>query len=154
MPEKSAGLLVYRLRQKDTEIFLVHPGGPFWQNRDQHAWSIPKGLIGADKNQLATAYREFTEETGLDPPRGRPTEMKPCRQDGGKIIYVWAVEGNPSTEHISSNNFKLEWPPNSGEVQRFPEIDKAEWFTLSAARKKLHKYLLPVVDELEEMSSE
>ena len=137
MPGKrSAGLLLYRRRPAACEVFLVHPGGPFWQSRDLGAWSIPKGEVRPDEEPLHTARREFVEETGAAI-SGDFLSLKPIRQPGGKIIHVWAVEGDCHPAAIRSNTFGTEWPPHSGHVREFPEVDRATWFTIDDARGRI-----------------
>lgn len=136
MPRTSAGLIVYRRRAGLVEVLLVHPGGPFWRNRDVGAWSIPKGEHGADEAPEAAALREFSEELGIPPPAGRRIFLGEAVQAGGKRVVAFAVEGDLDVSVIASNNFELEWPPRSGRRQLFPEVDRAEWFPLAVARQK------------------
>jgi predicted NUDIX family NTP pyrophosphohydrolase len=136
MARKSAGLLVYRHRAKRLEVLLVHPGGPFWQNRDTGAWSIPKGEFSDDEDALAAARREFQEETGLVA-SGEFVPLSPIRQRGGKTVYAWLVECELNLSQVKSNTFSMEWPPRSGKLQEFAEIDRAEWFTLDRAMEKI-----------------
>ena len=132
----SAGVLVYRRTAGVLEVFLVHPGGPFWAKRDRGAWSIPKGEVGEGEDMLQTAKREFREETGL-PIDGDFIALTPLRQSGGKVVHAWAVQGEIDASRVKSNTFSLEWPPKSGARQQFPEIDKAEWFAIPEARERL-----------------
>ena len=134
--KNSAGILLYRLGRSTLEVFLVHPGGPFWRNKDAGAWSIPKGEFDEDENPLKAAKREFQEETGCSV-EGEFIELAPLQQPGGKVVYAWAVEGECQAESIKSNTFSLEWPPRSGKRQEFPEVDKARWFTLEVAKQKV-----------------
>jgi len=150
--KQSAGLLMYRRRDGRMEVFLVHPGGPFWAKKDAAAWSIPKGEFAADEDPLAAAQREFAEETGLTP-SGPFTALTPIKQTGGKIVQAWAVEGDCDPAAVRSNTFTMEWPPRSGRRQEFPEVDRAEWFTLDVARNKIHKGQVPLLDELERLLS-
>lgn len=145
MPDKSAGVLLFRRREDDIEIFLVHPGGPFWAKKDDGAWSIPKGLCDDDEDPLAAAKREFTEEVGpsID---GEFTALGEFKLPSGKRLSVWAVEGDLDAASITSNLFELEWPPRSGKQAQFPEVDRAGWFTPDAARVKLTKGQLQVLD--------
>jgi predicted NUDIX family NTP pyrophosphohydrolase len=145
MPKHSAGLLLYR-RRVEVEVFLVHPGGPFWAGKDVHAWSIPKGEFAGDEDPLQAAKREFAEETGLTV-EGMPLALSPLKQPGGKVVYAWAVEGDCDPATIVSNSFALEWPPRSGRMQEFPEVDRAAWFPLAVARQKIHKGQVPLLDE-------
>jgi predicted NUDIX family NTP pyrophosphohydrolase len=147
MPKISAGLLPYRWRDGRLEVFLVHPGGPFWAKKDEHAWSIPKGEAGPGEDLLAAARREFTEETGLTcaaPALG----LTPIRQKGGKVVHAWAVEADLDPGQVRSNRFELEWPPRSGRTQSFPEVDRAAWIDLAEARRKVHKGQVELLDEL------
>jgi predicted NUDIX family NTP pyrophosphohydrolase len=136
MPKRSAGLLLYRWREAELEVFLVHPGGPFWAKKDGGAWSIPKGEYLGTEDPLAAARREFTEETGFTP-EGDPTPLGEVRQSGGKLVTAWAVEGDCDPAAIVSNEFPMEWPPRSGKMKNFPEVDRAAWFPLSVAETKL-----------------
>jgi predicted NUDIX family NTP pyrophosphohydrolase len=148
VPKESAGLLLFRRGADGPEIFLVHPGGPFWARKDEHAWSIPKGELDGGEDPLTAARREFAEETGLSVD-GDFSALPPCRQSGGKIVHAFAVEADADPAAVKSNLFELEWPPRSGRTQEFPEIDRAAWFPLAAARQKIHKGQLPLLDELE-----
>jgi predicted NUDIX family NTP pyrophosphohydrolase len=132
----SAGILLYRLSDDGPEVFLVHPGGPFWAKKDEGAWSVPKGLFEAGEDPLDAAKREFREETGFDI-TGNFIELTPLRQPSGKVVYAWAVEGNIDATSIKSNMFSMEWPPKSGKEQEFPEVDKGGWFNIAQAREKL-----------------
>jgi len=129
------------------EVFLVHPGGPFWANKDLHAWSVAKGEAEADEELLQAAYREFAEETGLTLD-GTPTALGPARQASGKVVHVWAIEADIDASRIRSNTFSLEWPPGSREVREFPEVDRAAWFSLTEARRKIHKGQVALLDDL------
>jgi len=146
---KSAGLLLYR-RPPDAglEVLIAHPGGPFWARRDEGAWSVPKGEYGDGDDPLAAAYREFREETGLDPPRAEPLALGELRQPGGKRVTVWALEGDLDVTHAVSNTFELEWPRGSGSVREFPEVDRVEWVGVDLARTKLLKGQVPFLDRL------
>ncbi|MGZ3648988.1 MAG: NUDIX domain-containing protein [Syntrophales bacterium] len=152
MEKKSAGLLLYRRRHGALEVFLVHPGGPLWINRDMGSWSIPKGEFGPDEDALAAAGREFEEETGFKV-EGRFTELKPVRQRNNKLVYAWAVEGDFDAAAARSNTFPLEWPPHSGITREFPEIDRAAWFSMSTAREKIFNGQIGLLDELEKILS-
>ena len=136
--KQSAGLLLYRRGEDEIEVLLGHPGGPFWRNKDMGAWSIPKGLIAPDEVPLAAAKREFFEETGHRP-QGRSLALGDAKQPGGKIVHVWALEGNWNPERLKSNVFEMEWPPRSGRRQHFPELDRAAWFTVAEARERILK---------------
>lgn len=144
--KRTAGILVYRRAAGGIEVFLVHPGGPFWMNKDIHGWSIPKGEF-TDEPAEEAARREFLEETG-QVVEGELTPLPPIRASG-KEIHAFVLESDaPDPERIVSNTFELEWPPKSGRRQRFPEVDRAEWFPLAEARTRLHKGQLPLLDAL------
>jgi predicted NUDIX family NTP pyrophosphohydrolase len=138
MAKRSAGILLYRRSSGGIEVLLVHPGGPFWAKKDEGAWSIPKGLYEAGEDALAAAKREFEEETGFRP-EGDFTAVGAFRQSSGKVIEVWAVEGDFDPNQLKSNMFAMEWPPRSGRVQHFPEADRAGWFPPDVAERKLLK---------------
>jgi len=138
MPKRSAGVLLFRRIGREIEVLLAHPGGPFWKNKDDGAWSIPKGEYGDEEDPLAAAKREFAEETGLTP-SGDFVPLGEVRQPGGKFVSAWAVEGDFDTANLRSNTFSMPWPPGSGKLQEFPEIDRAEWFALDIARRKILK---------------
>ncbi|HVJ86436.1 MAG TPA: NUDIX domain-containing protein [Caulifigura sp.] len=133
----SAGLLMYRRREDQVEVLLVHPGGPFFKNKDDGAWTIPKGEPTENENLLDAAIREFSEETGLVP---QPPFhlLEPIRQKGGKVVHAWAFEGDCDPAVIQSNTFTIEWPPRSGRVATYPEIDRAAFFDLPTARRKIN----------------
>ena len=150
MIRTSAGLLVYRSRSGVIEVLLVHPGGPFWAKRDDGAWSVPKGEHGPMDAPLEVAEREFNEELGVGPPPGEKIALGEIRQAGGKRVVVYAVEGDFDTDVAISNSFEMEWPPRSGNRASFPEIDRAEWFSLDAARSKLLAAQVPFLDRLAE----
>jgi predicted NUDIX family NTP pyrophosphohydrolase len=137
MPERSAGILLYRRGPGGLEVLLVHPGGPFFARRDAGAWSIPKGLYEFNEEPLACARREFSEELGSPCPDGPALELGEVRQRNGKRVTAFAVEGDLDAGAISSNAFEIEWPPRSGRRQSFPEVDRAGWFTVEQARAKL-----------------
>lgn len=150
MAKTSAGILMYRRRASGLEVLIVHPGGPFWKNKDAAAWSIPKGEFLPGENPLEVARREFKEELGRAA-SGKFTELRPVFQAGGKIVYAWAVEGDLDPGKIKSNEFDLEWPPRSGRYIKVPEVDRAEWVDLTTARQKLIVAQTGFVDQLEEM---
>lgn len=150
MPKTSAGLLMYRRRPGGVEVFLVHPGGPFWAKKDDGAWSIPKGEYGDGDDALAAARREFEEETGIVP-TGDVAELGSVRQAGGKVVTAWAIEGDCDPSAIRSNTFTLEWPPKSGRQREFPEVDRAEWFDLETAAVKILKGQLDFLRTLAEL---
>ena len=147
MPKKSAGILLYRFTNKPLEVFLVHPGGPFWAKKDDGVWSIPKGEF-EEEEPLAAAKREFKEETGIEV-SGNFIQLGPIKQKTGKIVYAWAVEGHIEPGKIKSNSFEIEWPPKSGKMKNFPEIDKAAWFNLTEARTKINIGQIALIKELE-----
>ena len=147
MPRRSAGLLMYRRSAGTLEVLLVHPGGPFWMKKDAGAWSIPKGEYEAGEEALAAAAREFQEETGLVA-RGPYTPLTPIRQQGGKVVEAWAFEGDCDAESLKSTTFSLEWPRGSGRRQEFPEVDRAGWFGLDEARRKILPAQAALLDEL------
>lgn len=132
----SAGILLYRKRDGEIEVFLVHPGGPFWAKKDDGAWSIPKGEYAEGEDPLAVARREFHEETGAEV-SGNCSALTPLKQPSGKVIAAWAAEGEVDPASLRSNTFSMEWPPKSGKLQEFPEVDRALWCDLATARKKL-----------------
>jgi predicted NUDIX family NTP pyrophosphohydrolase len=148
MPKRSAGLLVYRLRDGVVEVLIGHPGGPFWARKDDGAWSIPKGEYAEDEDPWAAAQREFSEEIGLAPPDGPRIDMAPLRQPGGKVVTAFAVRGDLDVSDSVSNTFELEWPEGSGTVRQYPEIDRVGWFSVTQARTKLLKGQLPLLDLL------
>jgi predicted NUDIX family NTP pyrophosphohydrolase len=150
MPKASAGLLMFRRCGDELEVFLVHPGGPFWTRRDQGAWSIPKGEFAPGEDPLAAARREFEEETGIWP-EGEFIPLSPRRQASGKVVHAWAFEGDCDPTAIVSNTFAMEWPPRSGRRQQFPEVDRAAWFPLGEAKQKLLAGQAGLVEELAEL---
>lgn len=150
MPQLSAGLLMYRVRQGKPQALLVHPGGPFWRNKDEGAWTIPKGIVAAGEELLDAARREFLEETGFAP-AGRLIALSPVKQKAGKVVHAWAVEGDIDAAAIKSNTFMMEWPPRSGKQAEFPEVDRAEWFDLETAKKKMNPAQAAFVVELEQV---
>lgn len=137
MPRRSAGLLVFRRRAGTLEVLLVHPGGPYWSSKDDGAWSVPKGEHGEGDDPTACARREFEEELGHPPPAGDLIDLGEVRQAGGKVVRCLAVEGDLEVSSIRSNTFEMEWPPRSGRRQEFPEVDRADWFDVGEARRKL-----------------
>ncbi len=149
----SAGLLLYRRRGGILQVFLVHPGGPFWKKKDLGAWSIPKGEPDAGEELLRTAQREFEEETGCLP-SGDYISLSPVKQAGGKVVRAWALEGDCDPGSVRSNLFTTEWPPHSGRQQEFPEVDRAAWFDMEDAKKKINKGQAPLIDELVHMLDE
>ena len=146
MPQRSAGLLIYRRTAGVLEFLLVHPGGPFWARKDEAAWSIPKGLVGENEDELAAARREAEEELGV----AIDGDFQPVgsyKQPGGKIVIAWSVEADVDTEAVRSNMFTMEWPPKSGTMKEFPEVDKADWFSLPEAGFKIHKGQRAILDD-------
>jgi predicted NUDIX family NTP pyrophosphohydrolase len=148
MPQTSAGLLMYRWSDGVLEVFLVHPGGPFWAKKDEGAWSIPKGLVGEDEDKLEAAKREFAEETSFLP-SGPWIDLGEIRQKSGKNVYGWAFEGNCNSARVKSNTFTLEWPPKSGQMKQFPEIDKGAFFSLPDALRKINQNQAEFLKRLE-----
>lgn len=144
----SAGILLYRRQKGDVNVFLVHPGGPFWAKKDEGAWSIPKGEYEVGEDPLAVAKREFQEETGFEI-SGLFRPLTALKQPSGKIISAWAVEGDIDPTTLTSNTFTLEWPPKSGKIREFPEVDRGDWFDLPTARMKLLAGQRAFVDQLE-----
>jgi len=149
--KRSAGLLLYRRPAGGLEVLLVHPGGPFWQKKDLGAWSIPKGELADGEDALAAARREFREETGQDI-AGPFTPLTPVKQPGGKSVHAWAVEGDFEPRALTSNTFLLEWPPRSGHHQEFPEVDRAAWFDLAEAKRRINRGQAPLLEELEQLA--
>jgi predicted NUDIX family NTP pyrophosphohydrolase len=144
----SAGILLYRRGASGPEVLLGHMGGPFWAKKDDGAWSLPKGEHGPDEEPLAVARREFEEELGSPVPAADLVPLGECRVTSGKVLSVWAAEGDLDAGSAVSNTFELEWPPRSGRVQEFPEIDRAAWFPVDEARAKLVKGQVPFLDRL------
>lgn len=147
MPKTSVGILAYRIREGALQVFLVHPGGPFWTRKDHGAWSIPKGEPGESEDPLAAAKRELREETGFEV-AGEPVALTPRKQPGGKVVHAWAVEADFDASRLVSNTFLLEWPKGSGRQREFPEVDRAEWFDLAEARRRLLSGQVGFLDEL------
>jgi predicted NUDIX family NTP pyrophosphohydrolase len=146
---RSAGLLLYRDGPDGREVLLVHPGGPFWTRRDRGAWSIPKGACGPDEEPLAAAKREFEEELGTAPPVGDMLDLGEITQRGGKRVLAWGLLGDLDVSTATSNTFAVEWPPRSGQLRQFPEVDRAEWFSVEAAREKINPAQAELIDRLE-----
>ena len=147
----SAGILAYR-RRRELEVLLAHPGGPFWAKKDAGAWTIPKGLIEPGDDPIGAARREFKEETGLVA-KGEMIELTAVRQKSGKLVHAFALDADFDLDGFASNIFEIEWPPKSGRLQIFPEIDRIAYFTLPAAKVKIHAYQLPLLSELEKRTS-
>lgn len=147
MPKKSAGILVYRKAGRSFEVLLVHPGGPYWANKDAGAWSIPKGEFDDNEDALSAAKREFEEETGIKI-SGVFIELTPVKLKSSKTVFAWAVEGDVDPLKIISNEFEMEWPPRSGKMRSFPEIDKAAWFSLVDAEIKINSQQIKMLEEM------
>lgn len=147
MGKKSAGILAYQIVRNRVEVFLVHPGGPFWRRKEIGAWSIPKGEY-TNEEPLAAARREFLEETGAEV-EGTFVELAPVRYKDGKAVAAWAVEAALDPAAIRSNSFEMEWPPGSGRMQAFEEVDRADWFPVNEALVKIHAPLRPLIEELQ-----
>ncbi len=150
MPRLSAGLLMYRFKDGVLQVLLAHPGGPYFANKDDGAWSIPKGEPDADEDLLVTAQREFEEETGVKSV-GPFVPLEAIKQKGGKVVHAWAFEGDCDAAATKSNTFTMEWPPKSGKQQEFPEIDRAEWFNLATAKTKIKVGQEGVIEELDRL---
>jgi predicted NUDIX family NTP pyrophosphohydrolase len=153
MSKKSAGLIMYRLRNGGIEVLLVHPGGPFWAGRDEGSWSIPKGEFRDDEEPLDAARREFREEIGFEA-AGPLIELKPVKQKGGKTVMAWACRGDLDPALFKSNTFTVEWPPRSGKIAVFPEVDAVQWFPLKVARTKIIQAQEGLLDELASLLKE
>jgi predicted NUDIX family NTP pyrophosphohydrolase len=148
VPKRSAGLLLYRDPGGGIEVLLVHLGGPLWARRDEGAWTVPKGEHSDAEDPAAAAEREFAEELGSPPPAGDRRDLGEVRQSGGKWTRLWALRGDFDVSTVKSNNFEMEWPPRSGRLRSFPEVDRARWFALPEARTKLLSSLTPFLDRL------
>jgi predicted NUDIX family NTP pyrophosphohydrolase len=148
MPKRSAGLLLYRINDGAVEVLIGHPGGPFWAKKDDGAWSIPKGEYADGEDPWLAARREFEEELGKRPPDGPRIDLPPLRQPSGKVITAFAVRGDLDLDGTVSNTFTVEWPKGSGNVREYPEIDRADWFSVGEARSKLLKGQRPLLDQL------
>jgi predicted NUDIX family NTP pyrophosphohydrolase len=145
--KQSAGIILYRFREEELEIFLVHPGGPFWQNKDEGSWSIPKGEFQDHEDPLDAARREFEEETGSKL-SGDFIELNSIKQKGRKIVYAWALQGNIDADNIISNTFSIQWPPKSNKLVTYPEIDRAAWFTANIACTKINSSQINLIKDL------
>jgi predicted NUDIX family NTP pyrophosphohydrolase len=147
MAKRSAGLIMYRWRESQLEVFLVHPGGPFWANKDKGAWSVPKGEYADGDEPFEAAKREFFEETGFAA-YGQFLELGTVKQSGGKVVTAWAFESDCDPADLVSNRFQLEWPPRSGRLVEFPEVDRGDWFSIPAAREHALRSQEPLLDLL------
>lgn len=147
MARQSAGLLLFRDTPVSLEVLLVHPGGPYWSKKDEGAWTIPKGEFTGGEQPLDAAIREFEEETGHRP-HGEFLPLEPVRQPGGKLVFAWALRAEFDPASLQSNTFEMEWPPGSGRKRQFPEVDRAGWFGMAVARKKILKGQAPLLDQL------
>ncbi len=147
-PPPSAGILLYRRRPDGPELLLTHPGGPFWRNKDEGAWMIPKGMVEPGEDEAAAALREFEEELGSRP-SGTPEPLCRIRQKGGKWVQAFLLEGDFDPDTLVSNSFPVEWPPKSGRILSFPEVDRAGWFTVAEARVKILPSQEPIIDAFE-----
>jgi predicted NUDIX family NTP pyrophosphohydrolase len=148
---RSAGIVLHRRRGDELEVLLVHPGGPVWARRDAGVWSTPKGEYADDEDPLAAARREFAEELGTPAPDGEVLELGEIRQKAGKRVRAWALAGDLDAEQIQSNTFPMQWPPRSGRIQEFPEVDRAQWFRLDEAREKLNLAQAEFLERLSDM---
>ncbi len=150
---RSSGIVLHRRRGNALEVLLVHPGGPFWARRDQGAWSIPKGEFDGEEDPLVAARREFEEELGSPLPPGDALDLGEIRQKSGKRVRAWAIAGDLDASRIRSNTCEIEWPPRSGQRLEIPEIDRAEWFGLDQARKKINPAQVELLDRLAGLES-
>ncbi|HEY6398341.1 MAG TPA: NUDIX domain-containing protein [Solirubrobacteraceae bacterium] len=148
MAARSAGILLFRERDGEPEVLLVHPGGPMWARRDEGAWSIPKGEFRPDEDPLLAARREFAEELGSPPPEGAASELGEIRQKSGKRVRAWALGGDLDASAITSNTCQVQWPPRSGRLIEVPEVDRAEWFSLRDARERINPAQVPLLERL------
>ncbi|HEV2382852.1 MAG TPA: NUDIX domain-containing protein [Terriglobia bacterium] len=153
MAKVSAGLLLFRYRDGRLQVFLVHPGGPFWARKDEGAWSIPKGEVGDGEDPLAAAKREFEEETGIQP-SGDFVPLAAIRQKAGKVVQAWAFAGDCDPRQTRSNSFTMEWPARSGKQKEFPEVDRAEFFEIEEAKRKINPAQAALLAELQQKLSE
>jgi len=150
MAKVSSGLLMYRIRNGKPQVLLAHPGGPIFRNKDAGAWTIPKGELAEGEDRLAAAQREFAEEIGV-PAAGPFVPLQPVTQKSGKVVHAWAVQGDLDVRSVKSNTFSIEWPPKSGKISRFPEVDRAEFFDLDTAKLKINPAQVAFLDELEKL---
>jgi predicted NUDIX family NTP pyrophosphohydrolase len=152
MPKQSAGILLYRRSPQGLEVLLVHPGGPLWAKKDDGAWSIPKGEFEEPETPLDAALREFREELGAPPPAGEPESLGTVRQPSGKVVHAWALEGDFDPRALHSNTFSLEWPPRSGRHIEVPEVDRAAWYSMSQASRKILPGQAPLLAALDRLT--
>ncbi len=150
MPKMSAGILLFRFKNMHPEILLFHPGGPYWAKKDAGVWSIPKGELNENEEPIQAAERELREETGIEI-KGRLMKLTPIKQKNNKIVFAWALEQDFNPLDLKSNLFEMEWPPNSGDKKKFPEMDKGLWYTIEEAKVKILPAQLPFIEELEKM---
>jgi predicted NUDIX family NTP pyrophosphohydrolase len=151
MPQqRSAGILLYRRTRRGIEVLLGHPGGPYWARKDEGAWMVPKGALEPGEQPLEAALREFAEEVGPVPP-GDPVPLRTVRQNGGKLVQVFALEGDFDPTTLASNAFELEWPPRSGRMRSFPEMDRVEWMGMAEARARILLSQQPLLDALDDL---
>ena len=148
MKKQAAGILVYRKKNKKLEVFLCHPGGPLYKNRDAGVWQIPKGEFELNEDPFDAAKREFKEETSQTI-EGEFVKLTPVKYKTGKIVYAWSVKGDVDEKKVKSNLFKMEWPPKSGKQMEFPEVDRGEWFEINEAKRKILPALIPFIEEIE-----
>lgn len=148
MKKQSAGIVLYVVSQNNPKVLLVHPGGPFFAKKDAGAWSIPKGEFNDPEEPIEAAKREFSEELGSPLPKGELIALGSVKLSSGKVVYAWGLEGELNVTQIKSNTFKLEWPVKSGDIQVFPEVDKAAWFSLDEAKLKINKGQVPLIEAL------
>ncbi len=153
MPKSSAGLVLYRVLDGVLQVLLVHPGGPFWAHKESGAWTIPKGEVEAEEDQLAAAWREFQEELGFSP-SGDFIPLGTITQKAGKVVRAWALEGDCDPAGIKSNSFTIEWPPRSGKQQVFPEVDRAAFFPVDEAKRKINPAQVELISRLQEFVME
>ena len=153
MPKSSAGLVLYRVLDGVLQVLLVHPGGPFWAHKESGAWTIPKGEVEAEEDQLAAARREFQEELGFSP-SGDFIPLGTITQKAGKVVRAWAIEGDCDPAGIKSNSFTIEWPPRSGKQQVFPEVDRAAFFPVDEAKRKINPAQVELISRLQEFVME
>jgi predicted NUDIX family NTP pyrophosphohydrolase len=148
MAKHSAGIMLYKQKGSAVEVLLGHPGGPFWARKDEHAWSVPKGLFEDGEAPIEAAKREFAEEIGQPVPEGKLRPLGEAKMSSGKVVHIWAVEADMDVSRITSNMATIEWPPKSGQTIEIPELDRADWFDLATAQRKLVKGQVVFIDRL------